>query len=267
MKTDEVFLIAIGRIREVIDAQCFISTSPRGKDWVYKLSQTENVLTITQKTEENPFLPITYVEDLKKRYAGLFAKQELDAEIVEFNSGIINVSKFVMGNYAPIKPILALDVAVSTKTSADFSAIAICSNYDGFMVIHDIWRGKLEYNELKNQIISKAKQFNVSMICIEDVAAQRIVIDDLKHNVELRKFPLKGIRPRGDKLARALPWISRLELNQIKVQEGSWNTDFFEECSQFNGVDQDHDDMVDSVSLAYDQLYNNSPIATKKMRF
>jgi PBSX family phage terminase large subunit len=267
MKNDEVFLIAIGRMRESKDGQCFISTSPRGKDWVWQLSQKEGVLTITQKTEENPFLPQEYIDDLRDKYAGLYAKQELDADIVEFGSGIISINKFIVGNYVPVKAILTLDIAVSTKTSADYSAICIASNQQNNMILHDIWRDRVEYSSLKDIIASYAKRYSVSGIYIEDVAAQRIVIDDLKHNKDMMKFAIRAYRPKGDKLARALPWVSRVELNQVKVQEGAWNKIFFEECSQFNGVDQEHDDMIDAVSMAYDSLYNTSTIYTKRVVF
>jgi predicted phage terminase large subunit-like protein len=135
------------------------------------------------------------------------------------------------------------------------------------MVIHEVWRDHVEYRQLKNKIIEMAVKYNVSSINVEDVAAQRIVIDDIKHEPKIARYPIKGHRPRGDKLARALPWVSRLELNMLALQAGKWNEVFLEECTTFDGKNGEHDDMIDSVSMAYDVLYNNSVAMGQKVKY
>lgn len=68
VKDNKLFNILIGRMRNSQDGQAFICSSPRGKDWVWQLSQSEDCETIIQRTDDNPFLPQNYKDDLRKRY-------------------------------------------------------------------------------------------------------------------------------------------------------------------------------------------------------
>lgn len=69
-KSDEIFLICIGRMSEREDGQWHLISSPKGKNWVYQLetSNDPTIEVIHQKTSENAFLPKGYEEDLRKRY-------------------------------------------------------------------------------------------------------------------------------------------------------------------------------------------------------
>lgn len=119
-------------------------------------------------------------------------------------------------------------------------------------IIHD----KFEYPALRKKIIETALTDGKGIhIVIEDAGQQRGYIDDLKGLPELRGHVIKAIRPRGDKLARALPWISRAELGAVKVCTAGWNAGFFDECDAFSAdMSHSHDDMIDAVSLGYQAL-------------
>jgi predicted phage terminase large subunit-like protein len=257
MRDDEVFLILIGRMRMSSDGQCFLCTTPRGKDWVYKLGSDEFCDLITQKTEENPFLPKSYIEDLRRRYTSQYAKQELDAEIIEMSAGVIRSQWFIEVPY--IKPMVGVrgwDLAVSIKTHADFAAGVLLFNSGSSICIGNIVHGRFEYPDLRKKIVETAQYDGRGVhIILEDAGQQRGYIDDLKALPELRGYVIKAIRPRSDKLTRALPIVSRAEMGGVTVCKGSWNDAFYDECDAFTAdMTHDHDDMIDGMSMSYQAL-------------
>jgi predicted phage terminase large subunit-like protein len=264
-KTRAIYDIMIGRLSNSINAQAFITTSPKGKNWVNQLEGQPNTETIIQKTEENPFLPDEYIISLRSQYTTDFARQELDADIVEFGIGII-MSKWFnrIGYIKPLKGVRFWDVAVSIKTSADFSSGALCSFIERF-VLHHIEYGKMQYPELRKKIIECAKQDGPDItIAVEEAGQQLGFINDLQQIPELRGYTVRGVRPQGDNLNRALRWACRAQSGMMDVCTGTWNDGFFDECNSFTADDtHEHDDMIASVSGAYQCLVTDIPIWSK----
>jgi predicted phage terminase large subunit-like protein len=225
---------------------------------VWRLAQdTEHVDLITQKTSENPFLSEEYELDLRKRYTSQYAAQELDAEVVEFSAGVIKHSWFVECDYIrPSAGVRAWDLAVSIKTSADFSAGALMFHSGSKICIGHMVHGKFEYPDFQQKLIETAHSDGRNIhIIIELAGQQRGYIDDLKRLPPLSGYVIKAINPRADKLARAMPWISRAELGGILVCKAPWNQAFYDECDAFSAdMSHDHEDMVDAVSMAYKAL-------------
>jgi predicted phage terminase large subunit-like protein len=260
-KDRSIYDIMIGRLSNSKNAQGFITTSPKGKNWCFELESQPEIETIIQRTSENPFLPKEYITSLKSSYTTNFQRQELDADIVEFGAGIINAEWFKLIEY--MKPDISKnravrfwDLAVSIKTSADFSAGALCSFQNDRFVIHDIVHGKMEYPDLRKKIIETAQRDGSdTVICVEEAGQQRGFIDDLKRLDELRPYTIMAQKPEGDKLNRAMPWASRAQLGNVLVCRGMWNKDFFDECNDFTADDSHvHDDQIDAVSGAYQML-------------
>lgn len=258
---EEAYQIIIGRMRNSKDGQLFISTTPKGtKSWVFKLTQDDSSYVVRQSTFKNPFLPDSYIQHLRSQYSSKFAKQELEGEFIDFSAGVIESKWFKEVNpYRPKRGVRFWDLAVSTKKAADNSAGALCSFDDERFVIHDIRFGKYEYPDLRREIIKTALADGEDIvICVEEAGQQRGFIDDLKRIPELRNYVIKAEKPRGDKLNRALPWVSRAELGNVHVCSGLWNNAFYDECNSFTADDtHSHDDLIDSVSGGYQHLTNN----------
>ena len=85
LMTQYDFLVAYGRLRRGhVPLQTFVTTTPRGKDnWVYDLCQDKTTHYIHQRTDENPFLPKEFVEELRKQYDGELLEQELNGSFVD----------------------------------------------------------------------------------------------------------------------------------------------------------------------------------------
>lgn len=256
-KTRDIYDIMIGRLSNNPNAQGFITTSPKGKNWVNALEGLPNTETIVQRTSENPFLPDEYIKSLRTQYTTDFQRQELDADIVEFNAGVINASWFKVVDYVkPKEGVRFWDLAVSIKTSADRSSGALCSFADDRFTLHDILCGRFEYPDLRKKIIKCAQDDGEGVVIVVEEAGQQLgFIDDLKRLPELRPYQIRAMKPEGDKFNRAMPWASRAQLGNMDVCRGTWNRDFFDECNSFTADDTHaHDDQIDSVSGAYKAL-------------
>lgn len=276
-KNKEIFLICIGRMSERNDGQWHITSSPKGKDWTYELKEQDvdnEIELIVQKTTENPFLPENYVEMVRKNYTTQFAQQELDAEIIEFGTGIIKPSwfnkvDFIFNEDRRHNAVRFWDTAVTTKTSSDFSAGALCKYENDVFTICHMAHGKWDYPTLKKKIIEFAKQdgYNVT-IGIEVVGQTRAFLDDLRQEPELLQYTIKGTSPWSDKLNRALPWISRAETGKVNLARGGWNKELEDEFLNFTGDDShEHDDQIDAISGAYYILTRQIEVTTAKIRY
>ena len=56
-KDRSIYDIMIGRLSNSTNAQGYITTSPKGKNWAWELEGLPDTETIIQRTHENPFLP------------------------------------------------------------------------------------------------------------------------------------------------------------------------------------------------------------------
>jgi len=257
IKTNNLFLILIGRLRNSTDGQVFICTTPHGKDWVWNISQDTDCHLITQKTDENPFIPDQYIADLRSKYSTRFASQELDAQIISLSGAVISSKWFGLVDYCkPMTGVRAWDIAVTIKTHSDFSSGLLLHHASDGYVISNIIHGKYEYPNLKRLIIEMAEYDGKSVIiALEDAGQQRAIIDDLRHDQALAGYVIRSVRPQGDKMSRAMPWISRAEHGSVKIAAGPWNQAWLDECDSFtNDMSHEHDDMIDSMSMAYKLL-------------
>lgn len=270
-KDNEIFLVCIGRMSESDDGQWHITSSPKGKDWVYKLIEDDdggsNIELIVQKTSENPFLPPNYERELRRNYTMGFANQELEAEIIELGGSVIDPRWFnIINPLIPSNGIRFWDTAVTVKTSGDYSVGALCTIIGGRLVIVNIIRDKFLYPNLKKKIVDTAMiDTNRIRIGIESVGQSRGFVDDLKMDPRLRAFTVLSSTPVGDKLNRCLPWVSRAESGLVDICRGAWNDDFKEECSAFtaSGLHK-NDDIIDAVSGAWKFLAK--PVTTAQHR-
>ncbi len=265
-----IYDIIVGRLRNAADSRWSIATTPNGKDWVSELMAKEGVTVIRQSTLENPFLPQEYIDRLLETYSGAFARQEIYGEVVEMKGEIIDPSKFKF--IAPIsvtEGIRYWDLAFADKKSSDWSAGALCLISGPRFTVADMVKVRAKYPDLKELIINNALADGPGVrIGLEDVAAQRAVIDDLARDKRLARFVIAASRPQGTKLARAMPWVSRAALGDIQVVNAHWTQDFLQECASFRAdMTHPHDDQIDAVSGAYAALSSVFRVSSQRINF
>lgn len=259
LRDKTIFDILIGRIRNDENARWYMCTTPNGRDWCYEVSLLNNVTVVTQRTIDNPFLPKSYIKHLQETYTGIFAQQELDGEVVEMVGEIIDTSFFKMIPPLPVSEgVRFYDLAFADKKVSDWTAGALCLMSGSQFCIADMLHVRAKYPDLRRLIIEQALADGPGVkIGLEDVAAQRAVIDDLAREPRLRRFTIIAQRPTGTKLARAMPWVSRARLGDVKVVNAHWTPDFLAECASFRADGtQPHDDQVDAISGAYSCMAN-----------
>jgi len=172
--------------------------------------------------------------------------------------------KFIPEEPAGIKWVRFWDLAYTEKQISDFTVgckagLWQVAEDDIRFVISDISRRQQNWPEAKRRLknVAQIDGQNVS-IFLEEVAAQKALIQELQVDPELTSFSIRGARPETDKVARAQPWIDRAESGFVYLVRGEWNKSFIDEAESFpNGT---HDDQIDAVSGAYSALGENYQI-------
>ena len=143
------------------------------------------------------------------------------------------------------------DLAVSTKTSADFTASLRCAfDKAGNLYIADGFRKRIEYPEQRRYVVERMKEEKDTRHGIEAALHGQALVQDLRRDPSIRFRALSSVRVDGDKLTRALAWANLAEEGKVILVRGPWVADFLEEVCRFTGHNDRHDDQVDAVSLA-----------------
>jgi predicted phage terminase large subunit-like protein len=144
---------------------------------------------------------------------------------------------------------MAVDLAISQKDTADYTAIAIMGKAEnGNIYVLDIERERLTFNEGLNFIKQKAAKWNPQQIGIEKIAFQSAVIHELLRTTNLN---IKECIPDKDKVLRFQPLAARYEQGLV-FHSRDLPLYFEQELLGFPEVE--HDDMVDACSYCYSLL-------------
>ena len=150
--------------------------------------------------------------------------------------------------------IQAIDTAYKTGVGNDYSVIATWATNGTNYYLVDIWRGRVEYPDLRRMIAAKAEQYKPRGILIEDAASGQSVIQDLRRNTPL---PIIPERPKGSKEDRADAVSHVFESGRVFVPDQPWVATWMDEHLIFpNGT---NDDQVDTTSMALGRLVLRTP--------
>ena len=209
----------------------------------------------------NPYLPIEDIEEARRELPDAIFRQEYLAEFVEVDGTLVRNNMINVGA-APSNIVwhMGVDLAISTKTHADYTAIAIVGRdkETGVVYIRDVWRGQIGMHESIQQVSRMAETYNVERIYVEEVGYQAAFKQELTRTTSL---PVAGITPAkfktmtkgvpqmaSDKVRRFMPLLSRYEQGLV-VHDSRMNKLYADELLAF--PDGEHDDMVDAVVYAW----------------
>ncbi len=142
------------------------------------------------------------------------------------------------------------DTAFKAREENDYS---VCSTWaatdNGYHLLH-LWRGRVEFPELKRMVGVLADEWKPNVVLIEDSASGQSLIQELKAATRLPVLPVKVDR---DKVARAQAVTPLIEAGKVFLPSGAaWLNDYIDELATFpHGA---HDDQVDSTTLALNDL-------------
>jgi predicted phage terminase large subunit-like protein len=90
--------------------------------------------------------------------------------------------------------------------------------------------------------------------CVEAAMHGKALVQDLRTDPTVRRYPLREVTVDTDKLTRALAWLNLAEAGKVFLVRGPWIQDFIDEICRFPSGK--HDDQVDAVSIAVSMLTN-----------
>ncbi|WP_353283174.1 phage terminase large subunit [Wolbachia endosymbiont (group A) of Pogonocherus hispidulus] len=135
------------------------------------------------------------------------------------------------------------DTAVSTNNSSNFSVCTTWAKTDNKFYLLDVYRAKLEYPKLKEQVLSLAARWMPHAILIEAKTSGQQLTQELKANSNL---PIIEIVPHNDKLSRFYQIAPIIESGKVFLpHQAVWLNDFEYEILMF--PEARHDDQVDST--------------------
>ena len=141
------------------------------------------------------------------------------------------------------------DLAVSTKTTADYTAsFRVAYDDEGNLYIDGGFRKRVEFPDQRRYILGRIAAEHDTEHGIELALHGQGIMQDLRRSARLQGRRFRGIAVEGDKLTRALKWSSLAEEGRVRLVRGGWNADFIDEACSFPGGQ--HDDQIDAVSIA-----------------
>ena len=145
------------------------------------------------------------------------------------------------------------DLAVSTKTTADYTAsFRVAFDRHGDLYIADGFRKRIEYPEQRRYIEERMRSEDATEHGVEAAMHGKAVVQELRRDASLRRYALREVKVSADKLTRALAWLNLAEAGKVVLVRGPWIGEFVDEVAAFPSGR--HDDQIDAVSTAVNML-------------
>ena len=194
------------------------------------------------------------LEALKRELGGMMFSAQYQQQPVPLEGNLIRRGWFRYFTSSDLsaptwstKIVQSWDVAMQTGDTNDYSVCTTwLANRDDVHLLH-VFRGRLEYPELRRKVIALAQEHGCSRVLIEDAGPGMNLLQDLRHSPAPGTLRPIGVRPEGGKLERMAAQTAKIEAGHLHLPENApWLGEFLSELLAFpNGR---HDDQVDSVS-------------------
>ena len=237
-----------------------VGTTPEGFRFVYEKWKKpdpplEGFELIQAKTMDNPFLPPDYVDSLAQQYPEALLKAYLEGEFVNLTDSMVQPDMFRPFDRAKLpyrlsKPVMFVDLAISKKDTADYTAFVVMASDDqGFYYVLHAEHQRLSFKETYDRIVELSQEYDPLRIGIESVQYQVAIADELIRTTDL---PITKVKPFADKIQRFTPLAARYEQRRVFHLDFPQLREYESELVAFpNGA---HDDFVDAAAGAYQLL-------------
>jgi len=198
-------------------------------------------------TYGNPFIHPDEIAAMATDLPRLIYQQEVLAEFVDLSGAAVRREWLKVGEPAgAYLCVMGVDLALSTKQDADYSACAVLArDRDGRVFVRDVQRIQAPFHSVLQFIQTMAAQWKPTVIAIESVQYQAAVVQEL---LRTTKLPVRGVKPEGDKLTRFQPVLARYEQGLI-YHAPELPRAFEEELLSFPVGDRD--DQCDALAYAW----------------
>ncbi|MCC6328976.1 MAG: phage terminase large subunit [Acidobacteria bacterium] len=207
---------------------------------------------------------IEALERLKKKlgaysFAALFQQRPIPIEGALFKRSWFPADKIRDKAPEGLRWARGYDLAVSTKTSADYTASFRCAfDKEGNLWIADGFRKRIEYPEQRRYAVQRMVAEGRTQHGIEKALHGQAFVQDLRRVPAVRNVAFKAVKVDTDKFTRALPWANLAEEGKVYLVRGTWLNDLLDELTRFTGNGDTHDDQVDAISIAVSMLTKRS---------
>ena len=257
-KLKEVWERAISPTLTDLKGEAWFISTPRGLNFFYDLfkrgddPEYSSWAAFHMPSIINPWIDPDEIECKRPELPELVFRQEYLAEFVTFGAGLVKPEHITMA-VAPARlpVVLGVDLAISEKDTADWTAIVAMSRdaVTGIIYVVGAERFRCGFNEALERIKGAAMRYKPAMIAIEQVQFQAAVVQELSRTT---KFPVRGVRPDRDKITRFAPLLTRYEQGMVRHDPSGVPAWFRDELLSF--PDGPHDDGVDAAVYAYAAL-------------
>jgi predicted phage terminase large subunit-like protein len=157
--------------------------------------------------------------------------------------------------YYPIAPartpatqvVQSWDIASTTGQNNDYSACTTWFVQKRNYYLLDVWRGRLQFPDLKRKLNALAREHRADSILIEKAGPGLLLFQEIRTNSEANVPIPIGIIPQGSKIARMEAQSVRFEAGQVFLpEEAPWLANYLHEILGF--PNSRFDDQVDSTS-------------------
>ncbi len=192
------------------------------------------------------------LEAIKAEVGSLLFSAQYQQQPVPVEGNLIRRSWFPAYDALPAGPagtriVQSWDVAMMTSGRNDYSA---CSTWlvhknDAYLV--HVYRGRLEYPDLRRKVIGLVAEHRATTVLIEDAGPGMNLLQDLRATTPGGTTRPIGVKPEGSKVDRMAAQSAKIEAGHVYLpKSAAWLGEFLTELLSFpNGR---HDDQVDSVS-------------------
>ncbi|WP_264374203.1 MULTISPECIES: phage terminase large subunit [unclassified Wolbachia] len=232
------------------------------------LSKPKNIRILYSREEGQLLYPLDggkeEVETIKVELGSYAFAAQYQQNPLPLSSGIVKREwlkryKNVPDNLSHVTQ--SWDTAVSTSNMSNFSVCTTWAKIDNKFYLLDVYRAKLEYPKLKEQVLSLAARWSPHAILIEAKTSGQQLAQELKANSHL---PIIEIVPHDGKLTRFHQIVPIIESGKVFLpHQAVWLNDFEYEILMF--PETRHDDQVDST-VQYLQWVRNSTSRVAALR-
>lgn len=245
-------------VKRTKEKHLFYELFERGSKFNVQSSNSE-WMAFNYSSYDNPLLDPKEIDELVKEISPALRDQEIYGEFVDAETaGIIKhdwwryyEDENKLYEQRVLKKVQSWDTAFKKNQENDYS---VCTTWlvgvNAYYLL-DMWKGRVEFPELKKKVVELYELHKANEILIEDKASGQSLLQELQRNTRL---PIKPIKVEQDKIARVNAITPLIEAGRIVLPSGKhpsesrtgWLKSFTDECEEFpNG---EFDDAVDSMS-------------------
>jgi predicted phage terminase large subunit-like protein len=147
----------------------------------------------------------------------------------------------------------------ATKRSSYTAGCKMAKISDDLYIILDLITTQIKGGEIENLVQHTARLDGINVLIRDEKeggSSGKILEDQFGKNLRKEGYDFEAVSPQGSKLNRALPMATASSNKKIKLLRGSWNDDFLNAVTKFDGVTTIPliSDAIDATDGAYNEL-------------